>query len=427
MNKWLAFLLLYLVPAHSALAEDTELKASIEISAQQETTNWAGQQLTLNLDLKTTGFSFADVYFNLPEVRGAFLMQIDTTTVKSTENIDGQAWQIISYPLALYPQAAGLLEIPPISVRFNTSAGFGKEEKSFSFETPVLQLEITSPPGIKAGELVITTSSFSLDYQWQPEADITRTGDALTLSITRRAADISAMLFPPLPVFQTDGLAAYPQAPVVLDKSNRGDLVGERTDKIIWLVEEAGKYQIPDISFQWWDPTSQELKQQIVTGRKVNIAVPVTASSSNKLPQQSGLMVGIIIALLALLLWLFRYKIHLFINRKQQNTEKQAFKHLQKTSKLNSAKQTHAALYNWLEFFPELRAPNSSGFSLNDFADAMNDGKLTKQLNDLQESLISADDNWCSPELLRVLRSCRHRLIQEKIVQSKQQLSPLNP
>lgn len=426
MNKWLA-LLLYLLSVHSAVAEDTELKASIEISVQQETTNWAGQQLTLNLDLKTTGFSFADVYFNLPEVRGAFLMQIDTTTVKSTKNIDGQAWQIISYPLALYPQAAGLMEIPPISVRFNTSAGFGKEEKSFSFETPTLQLEITSPPGIKAGDLVITTSSFNLEYQWQPETDISRTGDALTLSITRKAADISAMLFPPLPVFHTAGLAAYPQAPVVIDKSNRGDLVGERTDKIIWLVEEAGEYQIPDISFQWWDPGSQELKQQIVTGRKINIAATVTVSSSDKISQQSWLMVGIIIALLALLWWLFRHKTHLFTNRKQQNTEKQAFKHLQKTSKLNSPKQTHVALYSWLEFFPELRAPNSSGFSLKDFADTMSNQKLAKQLNYLQESLISADENWRSGELMRVLRSCRHRLLQEKLVQSKQHLSPLNP
>ena len=427
MNKWLSIAIICPLFSHSALAEDTELKASIEISVQQKTTNWAGQQLTLNLDLKTTGFSFADVYFNLPEVTGAFLMQTDTTTVKSTENIDGQDWQIISYPLALYPQTAGLLEIPPISVRFNTSAGFGKEEKSFSFETPALRLEITSPPGVKAGDLVITTSSFSLDYQWQPEADITRTGAALSLSITRKAADISAMLFPPLPVFHTGGLAAYPQAPVVLDKSNRGDLVGERTDKIIWLVEKAGQYQIPDISFQWWDPDSQELKQQTVTGRKINIAALVTTSSSDKFLQQSWLMIGIIIALLALLWWLFRHKIHQFIKRTQENTEKQAFKHLQKISKLNSAKKTYVALYAWLEFFPELHTPNSSGVSLKDFVDTMNDQKLTKQLNCLQNSLITADENWRSIELVRVLRSCRHRLMQEKIVQSKQQLSPLNP
>ena len=427
MNKWLSIAIMCLLFSHSALAEDTELKANIEISVQQKTTNWAGQQLSLNLDLKTTGFSFADVYFNLPEVTGAFLMQTDTTTVKSTENIDGQAWQIISYPLALYPQTAGLLEVPPISVRFNTSAGFGKEEKSFSFQTPALRLEITSPPGIKAGDLVITTSSFSLDYQWQPEADITRTGAALSLSITRKAADISAMLFPPLPVFHTDGLAAYPQAPVVLDKSNRGDLVGERTDKIIWLVEKAGQYQIPDISFQWWDPDSQELKQQTVTGRKISIAAPATTSSSDKFLQQNWLKIGIIIALLALLWWLFRHKIHQFIKRTQENTEKQAFKHLQKISKLNSAKKTYVALYTWLEFFPELRTPNSSGFSLKDFADTMNDQKLTKQLNYLQNSLISADGDWHGVELVRVLRSCRHRLMQGKIVQSKQQLSPLNP
>jgi len=93
----------------SVVAADEEVKAAVAISTQQDQDIWAGQQVTLNLDLKTTGFSFSDSHFNLPEVPGAFLMQTDTTTVKMTETIDGKTWQIIRYPLALYPQKAGQL------------------------------------------------------------------------------------------------------------------------------------------------------------------------------------------------------------------------------------------------------------------------------------------------------------------------------
>ncbi len=74
------------------IAQESGVKAGVAISIQQDQDIWAGQQVTLYLDLKTTGFSFSDSYFNLPEVPGAFLMQIDTTTVKATESVNGETW-----------------------------------------------------------------------------------------------------------------------------------------------------------------------------------------------------------------------------------------------------------------------------------------------------------------------------------------------
>ena len=211
-------------------AQDNDVRAGASISMELGQEIWAGQQVTLDLDLKTTGFSFSNSHFSLPEVSGAFLMQTDTTTVKLTEKINGQDWQIVRYPLALYPQKAGLLEVPSINVRFTTSAGFGSEEKAFEFETGPLELNVMLPPGAKPGDLVVTTTSFDLEYDWQPATAITKTGDAVTLTVNRRAGDISAMLLPPIPVFRTDGLASYPQTPEINDQTDRGDLMGVRNE-----------------------------------------------------------------------------------------------------------------------------------------------------------------------------------------------------
>ena len=258
-----AFILLsgLLLPI-SVLAQNDEVKAGASISTNLDQEIWAGQQLTLDLDLKTTGFSFSNSHFNLPEVNGAFLMQTDTTTVKLTEMIEGEAWQIVRYPLALYPQKAGQMEIPPINVRFTTSAGYGSEEKAFEFQTEPLKLTVKLPPGAKPGDLVVTTRSFKLDYEWKPGSIVSKTGDAVTLTVRRRAGDISAMLLPPLPVFRTEGLASYPQTPEISDKTDRGDLTGVRNDSVTWVVERPGTYEIPGIRFQWWDPVNRELKQQ---------------------------------------------------------------------------------------------------------------------------------------------------------------------
>jgi hypothetical protein len=214
----LVFLLGLLLPIQLP-AQNDDLKAGVDLSIQQDQELWMGQQITLNLELKTTGFSFSNSQFNLPEVSGAFLMQTDTTTIKLSEKIDGQDWQIVRYPLALYPQKPGQIDIPSINVRFSTSAGFGSTEKNFEFQTKPLELTIKLPPGVKAGDLVVTTGSFQLDHNWQPDSGIARTGDALTLTVKRSADDISAMLLPPLPVFQAPGLAVYPQAPEINDKT----------------------------------------------------------------------------------------------------------------------------------------------------------------------------------------------------------------
>ena len=110
-------------------------------------------------------------------------MQTDTTTIKLTEKVDGRDWQVVRYPLALYPQKAGQLEVPSINVRFSTSAGFGSVEKAFEFQTTPLELNINFPPGAKPGDLIVTTTSFEFEHEWQPATGTSKTGDAVIILV----------------------------------------------------------------------------------------------------------------------------------------------------------------------------------------------------------------------------------------------------
>lgn len=432
MNKHLGtFMLLtgLLLPL-SLSAQDNEVKAGVSISTEQDNDIWAGQQVTLDLDLKTTGFSFSNSHFNLPEVNGAFLMQTDTTTVKLTEKIDGQDWQIVRYPLALYPQKAGQLDIPSINVRFTTSAGFGSEEKAFEFQTEPLKLNVKLPPGAKPGDLVITTSSFELEYDWQPTTAITKTGDAVTLTVSRRADDISAMLLPPIPVFRTEGLASYPQTPEISDKTDRGDLTGVRTDSITWVVEKPGTYEIPGIRFQWWDPDNRELKQQIVSGLSLDIlpseeeSVVGTVKNDQQDSGNSWPIVLLFLTGLTGILWL-RF------GRKptgpQINDEKSAFAELQKACKSNHASQTHSAIHNWIASYTSSSNTNSRPPTLAEFAGMLNDDQLASELKHLQEALVSSDGSWQGDKLLAALQSVRRKINHQKLDSSVNDLAPLNP
>lgn len=426
-------LLIGLLSPLSAFTQDDDVKADAAISFQQNEEVWAGQQVTLNLDLKTTGFSFSNSHFNLPEVNGAFLMQTDTTTIKLTENINGETWQIVRYPLALYPQKAGRLKIPSIDVRFNTSAGFGRTEKAFEFQTRPLELAVNLPPGVKEGDMVVTTTSFKLDHNWQPQTGTTKkTGDAFTLTLSRRANDISAMLFPPLPVFRVDGLAAYPQAPEVSDKSNRGDLTGERIDSIIWVAEKPGTYDIPGIRFQWWDPDKRELKQQIIPGLNLDIqSSPMdetTTAISDKAGQLDENLLWLLLAVFAVIVVVFvRLKFGQKTPDHPVNTEKSTFAALQKACSGNQPGQAHSAIHAWLEYFSPAPGTGSRPVTLSEFAVICNDKSLASELERLQEGLVTSNSNWRGSKLLNSLQGVRQQTNQRRTVQSKVHLAPLNP
>ena len=359
-------------------------------------------------------------------------MQTDTTTVKFSENTGGETWQIVRYPLALYPQKAGQLEIPSIDVRFNTSAGFGKPEKAFEFQTEPLQLPVKLPPGVKEGELLITTTSFELDHTWQPQSGTAQTGDAFTLTVSRRANDISAMLLPPLPVFRVEGLAAYPQAPEVNDKTNRGDLTGERIDSIIWVAERPGTYNIPGIRFQWWDPESLELKQQIIPGLNLDILPSTTDETTLETidtprePDRSYLWFLVIIftTFVSMFLW-FRLKSG--TQHHNVETEKSTFAILQKACKTNQPGQTHSALHAWLKWSSPSLSSNPKIVTLSEFARTCDDAQLNVELDHLQEALISSDNNWQGNNLLISLQRTRRKISKQESAQLKAHLAPLNP
>ena len=426
------FLVTGLVLPLSLYAQDDEVKAAVDISIEQGQETWAGQQVTLMLDLKTTGFSFSNTHFNLPEVSGAFLMQTDTTTVKLTEKVDGRDWQVIRYPLALYPQKADLLQVPPIDVRFTSSAGFGSTEKTFEFKTDPLELMVNLPPGAKPGELIVTTSSFELDHNWQPASGAANIGDAFTLTVNRSAGDISAMLLPPLPVFQTDGLAAYPKAPDVNDKTDRGDLTGERIDSITWVVEQPGTYEIPGIRFQWWDPVSRELKQQIIPGLSMDIPQVVTDGTVTAKTESPGkrsersvpLWIAVITAAFAFMLWFyFRRR----FDRQNPINEKTTFTRLANACNNNEAGHAHTAIHAWIENIPPEARKRPRPLTLSEFADLCDDPQLTIGLRNLQEALVTSATGWKGDDLLKSLQRIRRGINRQKSKPAEAYLAPLNP
>ena len=277
----------------SAQASDG-LQGEIRFEAGRSDATWLGQELELNLDLWSDGVSFGDQSFVLPEVKGAYLLQADSSTVKLNESRDGDAWQGLRYTFLLYPQRAGRLEVPSFEVRFSARVGYDSEPAAFRFQTPVLFVEAQLPPGANASGLVVTSTSFTMESSWTPTLPDEgpgnlKVGDAITLEVTRSARDVPGMVFAPLPELSIEGLGIYPDAAQVNDRVNRGDLTGSRIDSVTFICEQDGNYEIPEMRFQWWDPEQEVLAEKVIPARElVVVANPAYAGSAATVSWSAG-------------------------------------------------------------------------------------------------------------------------------------------
>ncbi len=146
---WLVSCMVSLCLLGATPAAGDELRGEIRFEPAREGASWVGQELELNLELWSTGVSFGDQLFVLPEVKGGFLMQSDSSTVKLNETRGNIQWQGLRYTLLFFPQRAGRLEVPPFDVQFSARAGFGSQPSRFRRQTPGLFIDARLPPGVE--------------------------------------------------------------------------------------------------------------------------------------------------------------------------------------------------------------------------------------------------------------------------------------
>lgn len=439
LNSLLLTLLLLTAPA----AVFAQIQGDVRFFAEQEDAGWVGQEVQLNLELWSDGFSFGEQQYVVPEVRGGYLLQADSSTVKLSENRAGTQWQGLRYTLLFYPQRAGQLQVPAFDVRFVARAAYGTEPASFEFRTDPLLIEARLPPGVDSSGLLVSSTSFGMEASWSPQRPddgllSLKVGDALTLEIKRQAQEVPGMVFPPLPEFDITGLGVYPGAPEVNDTINRGLLSGARTDSVTFICETEGTYEIPEMRFQWWDPEQEVLSEKVIPALEIRVeANPVYANTSASNAKGAGLLkdwqrrgMGLLVLVVAwLLIWypgrsLFR---RIMAYREQQILklkagELWAFIEVLDTCKQGSPAQAYNAIALWLS---RLDGPGDR-VSLSQIAEASGNTALAGEAERLQKSMLPGSaGEWSGRELAQLLE--KYRVESKRVADQVHVLSPLNP
>lgn len=243
-----------------------------------------GQEVRLTIEVSTQRWFAGGTKIYHPEAKNLVILRRDSFANNLSQREGEITWVIQRWNLELYPQAAGVYQIPAISLELAVNDATDGVVRG-TLETGTLSLEARLPPALENVETWVASPMLELEQDIDKEPQALIPGDAFSREITLRATQVTAMMLPPVEVTEIPGLSAYADTPRLRDSSNRGEATAESRVSVTYVVEQAGQYELPEQVFYWWDTTSGELKTVILPALSVDAGMAADATDT---PEQES-------------------------------------------------------------------------------------------------------------------------------------------
>jgi hypothetical protein len=375
---------------------------------------WTGARLPFFFELRTLGSFVGTPTFSIPQIPDTIILKIGSPVI-SSEQIEGVEWFVQRHEFALFSQHPGELKIPAIPIRFSAREGFTGEAKDFDVTSESITLTIERPPGSENIGFLVTTESLEITETWDPEPSSAEVGSVFKRTISQRADQMTGMALAPSPTQAPDGTRLYPGRAEIADKTERGAFRGERTETITYLIEESGTITLPEITFNWWNPTKQKLESLTLPAVSLEVPAPPPSEKEKAAKTQSQIIISLsALILLAVIVWKRKRIVSAF--RKIWKTinppDRVAARHFLSACRKNDPAAAVAAWSKWR---------NITG--LNDIADST----LSSEILVLQRHVFGSEkaEGWKGAPLVQAFRV--YSKSKPRPVSNHSELQPLNP
>lgn len=182
--------------------------------------------------------------------------------------IDGVAYSGLRYAFQISPTQPGNLDIPALQFTLHV----GQAPAPMRVRTEPLTIAVEGlPAGAEHAALVASAvaATQAFDYSHQP----LRVGDRVARQVTLSARGAQAMLIPAPPFADVDGLKRYPAQPRIapLTDEHGGFLGGQRIDRVEYVTQRAGHYELPAIDIAWWDTGSRRMQRITLPAQRIEV------------------------------------------------------------------------------------------------------------------------------------------------------------
>jgi hypothetical protein len=306
--------LLLLLSAGSVAGEltlqDLVQEGRLELTAtlSPETGAVPGQKMTLTIEIATDRWFSGGTRLVLPEVPGVVILQTEQFASNASERRGEQNWVLQRWTLDVYAQRPGEFTLPPVTARLKINAGDAGDVEG-ALTSPPVTFSVELPPELAGLGQWVAAPDYSVSQSFDRSLEGLQAGDAFEREIVFAASDVMAMMLPTFSAQSLPGLAAYPAPPVLDNDNNRGQVRASRTERISYVVQAEGEYQLPAADFFWWDTSRARLQVLSLPATTITVGAGASASIDGQVstvlpsPRQWLLAAGGL-GLLAVLLWL---------------------------------------------------------------------------------------------------------------------------
>lgn len=280
-----------------SLVEQDRLVVSAHIGEQSQL--FVRQQIVLYIEVLTDSWFTKGTMIEHFDVANALVLRRNKFATNSTERINGKKYSKQIWEVVIYPLESGSYNIPPIELK--VSVKDGKSNAKGKIKTLPLAFEVMDVPIKESINTVLVADDVKVTQDWnwvRVEGDSSepflKVGDVIEREISVNAVNTTSSFLPH--VFgdnNTLGLASrYVEPPVFRDTHVRGDYTAKKSEKVVYVLQNAGSLTLPRITLRQWDPKLGILIEHHLEGE--TIEVKHTLSSYWRINSVSILSVGVL-------------------------------------------------------------------------------------------------------------------------------------
>ncbi len=361
-----------------------------------------GQQIELSVDVLVPNFFTSPPQFPLIDIDNAVVTLPDQRALNLNETVDDVEYSGIRKVYDVVPQTAGSFTLPAVSIPLSYRDDNGQTVTA-TVAIPPISFQVGANPANADGGPVFAAQKVVISQSFDRKPETLKSGEALVRTVTIYAGNTQAMMIPAPEFAAPAGVEVYREAPSLADnvEGNDGGTGSSRTERVTYIINETGTFQLPSVSLDWYDTATHRLEKASAPAVTATVtAAPSSAqtiapqlSPARKEPVRSidwrmiTLTALALIVAGALIYALLRFAwpsakahIHSYAERRAQS-ELASFKRLVAALGGDDAWTAYRALDAWTK---------RCGFrSIAAWASTIQDGQLRAQVEALQQALFA--------------------------------------
>ena len=193
--------------------------------------------------------------------------------------IEGVRYGVYEKRYVIFPQRSGPLEIPDILFRGEVTDGSSNfvfrnlnTRRVTAFIEGITISVNERPVAAQEFDNWLPVTNLSISEEWSTDLENLSIGDSITRTITLTADGLDGAVLPPFSPETLDGINVY-QDPASIERTYvDGSIVGTRVESSTLVPVIAGTIEIPEIVIPWWDVSSDELKEAVITAKSIQVS-----------------------------------------------------------------------------------------------------------------------------------------------------------